>query len=65
MHENLKIVEANVERYRWLLQTNLTKARRKSVTQILGKHLQELKNHQGSHKRSWPRRDFWRGFPFG
>jgi hypothetical protein len=36
MNENLKIVKANIQRYRWLLQTKLTKARRKLIAEMLG-----------------------------
>jgi hypothetical protein len=50
--------------YCWLLQTDLTKARRKSITQMLGEHQDELKKQQGPSKWRWARRDLLRGFPF-
>jgi len=64
MNENLKIVKANIQRYRWLLQTKLTKARRKLVAEILGEQERQLKKQQASSKRSLARR-LMRGIPFG
>jgi hypothetical protein len=46
------------------LQTDLTKARRKSITQMLGEHQDELKKQLGPSKWRWARRDLLRGFPF-
>jgi hypothetical protein len=63
MNENLKIVKANIQRYRWLLQTKLTKARRKLVAEMLGEQERELKKQQASSRRSWARR-LLRGLPF-
>ena len=57
MHERLKILRASVDRYRWLLQTKLTAAQRKSAAEILGRKRQELKEELGA-KRSWFRRVF-------
>ena len=59
MHDRLKILTASVDRYRWLLQTKLTAAQRKSATETLGQKRQELKEELGA-KRSWfrhPRAD--------
>jgi hypothetical protein len=64
VNENLKIVKANIQRYRWLLQTKLTKARRKLVAEMLGEKERELKKRQASSSRSWARR-LLRGLPFG
>jgi hypothetical protein len=61
MNENLKIVKANIQRYRWLLQTKLTKARRGLVAEMLGELERELKKQQASSGRSWARRPL----PFG
>lgn len=57
MPDRLKILKASVDRYRWLLQTKLTKAQRKSATEMLGRKRQELKEEQGA-KRNWFRRVF-------
>ena len=51
MNENLKIVKANIQRYRWLLQTKLTKARRGLVAEMLGEQESELKKQQASSGR--------------
>jgi hypothetical protein len=64
MNENLKIAKANIQRYRWLLQTKLTKARRKLVAEMLGEQERELKKQQASSRRSWARRAL-RVLPFG
>ena len=64
MNENLKIVKAKIQRYRWLLQTKLTKARRKLVTEMLGEHERELKKQKRLSGRSWGRR-LLRALPFG
>ncbi len=63
MNENLKIVKANIQRYRWLLQTKLTKARRKLIAEMLGEQEREQKK-QASSRRNWARR-LLRGLPFG
>jgi hypothetical protein len=57
MHDRLKILKASVDRYRWLLQTKLTAAQRKSAIEMLGRKRQELKEELGA-KRSWFRRVF-------
>jgi hypothetical protein len=57
MHDRLKILKASVDRYRWLLQTKLTVAQRKSATEMLGRKRQELKEEVGA-KRGWFRRVF-------
>jgi len=64
VNENLKIVKAKIQRYRWLLQTNLTKARRKLVAEMLGEQERELKEQKRLSGRSWARR-LLRGLPFG
>jgi hypothetical protein len=64
VNENLKIVKAKIQRYRWLLQTNLTKARRKLVAEMLGEQERELKKQKRLSGRSWARR-LLRGLPFG
>jgi len=60
MPDRLKILKASVDRYRWLLQTKLTTAQRKSATEMLGRKRQELKEEQGA-KRNWFRRVFKSG----
>ena len=55
MDDRLKILKASVDRYRGLLQTKLTAVQRKSVTEMLGRKQQELKEELGS-KRRWFRR---------
>jgi hypothetical protein len=57
MHDRLKILKASVDRYRWLLQTKLTVAQRKSATEMLGRKRQEVKEEVGA-KRGWFRRVF-------
>jgi hypothetical protein len=61
MHDRLKILTASVDRYRWLLQTKLTAAQRKSATETLDRKRQELKEELGA-KRSWFRREIQRVF---
>jgi hypothetical protein len=61
MHDRLKILKGSVDRYRWLLQTKLTAAQRKSATEMLGRKRQELKEELGA-KRSWFRREIQRVF---
>ena len=61
MHDRLKILTASVDRYRWLLQTKLTAAQRKSDTETLDRKRQELKEELGA-KRSWFRREIQRVF---
>ena len=61
MHDRLKILTASVDRYRWLLQTKLTAAQRKSGTETLDRKRQELKEELGA-KRSWFRREIQRVF---
>jgi hypothetical protein len=46
INENLKTVKAKIQRYHWLLQTNLTKARRKLVAEMLGEQKRELKKQE-------------------
>jgi len=61
MHDGLKILRASVDRYRWLLQTKLTAAQRKSATETLGRKRRELEEELGA-KRSWFRREIQRVF---
>jgi hypothetical protein len=61
MHDRLKILKGSVDRYRWLLQTKLTAAQRKSATEMLGRKRQELKEELGA-KRSWFQREILRVF---
>jgi hypothetical protein len=71
MNENLETVKAKIQRYHWLLQTNLTKARRKLVAEMLGEQKRELKKQERELKkqkrlsgRSLARR-LLRALPFG
>ena len=61
MHDRLKLLKASVDRYRWLLQTKLTAAQRKSASETLDRRRQELKDELGA-KRSWFRREIQRVF---
>lgn len=63
MHDRRNILKASVDRYRWLLQTKLTAAQRKSASEMLGRKRQELKEELGV-KPSWFRREIRRVFKF-
>jgi hypothetical protein len=61
MPDRLKILRASVDRCRWLLQTKLTAAQRKSASEMLDRKRRELKEELGA-KRSWFRREIRRVF---